>query len=219
MIIQPEGYLARLAEICRAHDVLFIADEVATGFGRTGRMFACELEGVEPDIMSLGKGISGGALPLAATMANRRVYEGSLGEYAEFKTFFHGHTYTGNPLACAAALASLELMEENRVIESLPPKVDRLAQGLAPVADQPHVMEVRQQGLMVGVELGRDKDTPYPPEARMGHRAIMACRPHGVIVRPLGDTVILMPPLSSTLEELELLTTAVGRGIAQATEG
>jgi adenosylmethionine-8-amino-7-oxononanoate aminotransferase len=219
MIIQPQGYLARLAEICRAHDVLFIADEVATGFGRTGRMFACELEEVEPDLMSLGKGISGGALPLAATLANRRVYEGFLGEYAEFKTFFHGHTYTGNPLACAAALASLELMEENRVIESLPPKIDRLAQGLAPVADLPHVREVRQQGLMVGIELGRDKTTPYPPEERVGHRAIMACRPHGVIVRPLGDTVILMPPLSSTLEELDLLTSAVGRGISRATEG
>ncbi len=219
MIVQPEGYLKRMWDICQAHDVLFIADEVATGFGRTGRMFACELEGVEPDLMSLGKGITGGVLPLAATLATDRVYEAFLGEYTDFKTFFHGHTYTGNPLACAAALASLELMRTNRVVENTVPIIERLSQGLAEIAKQEHVVQVRQQGMMAGIELSQDKatDTPYPPEARMGHRAIMAAREHGVIIRPLGDTVILMPPLSSSLEEIDLLLEATAKGIAQAT--
>lgn len=220
MIIQPEGYLKRLWEICQRHDILFIADEVATGFGRTGKLFACELEGIEPDIMALGKGITGGVLPLAATMANQRVYEGFLGEYDEFKTFFHGHTYTGNPLACAAALANLALMEETALVPSLKPKIDFLRQGLAEIGQMPHVIQVRQQGMMVGIELCQDKvsDMPYPPEARMGHKAIMSARKHGVIVRPLGDTVILMPPLASSLEELETLLDAVGKGIRDATE-
>jgi len=220
MIVQPEGYLRRLWEICRRHEVLFIADEVATGFGRTGSLFACQLEGVEPDLMTLGKGITGGVLPLAATMSNDKVYQAFLGEFAEFKTFFHGHTYTGNPLACAAALASLELMEETGLIFSLGPKIDFLQKGLAKIAELDHVIQVRQQGMMVGIELCRDKagDVSYPPEERMGHRAIMAARKHGVVVRPLGDTVILMPPLSSSLEELELLLDAVTKGIKEATE-
>ncbi|MCF8033533.1 MAG: adenosylmethionine--8-amino-7-oxononanoate transaminase [Desulfarculaceae bacterium] len=219
MIVQPEGYLKRLWEICRAHDVLFIADEVATGFGRTGKLFACELEGVEPDLMCLGKGITGGTLPLAATMATDRVYSAFLGEFDEFKTFFHGHTYTGNPLACAAALASLKLMRENDVVANTAPLIQRLSQGLARIAEQEHVVQVRQQGMMVGIELSQDKatDTPYPPEARMGHHAIMAAREHGVIIRPLGDTVILMPPLASSLEEIDLLLEATGKGIAEAT--
>jgi adenosylmethionine-8-amino-7-oxononanoate transaminase len=220
MVIQPEGYLKRLWEICRKHDVLFIADEVATGFGRTGKLFACELEGIEPDLMALGKGITGGVLPLAATMANQRVYDGFLGGYDEFKTFFYGHTYTGNPLACAAALANLALIEETALVSSLKPKIDFLRQGLAEIAGLPHVIQVRQQGMMVGIELCQDKanDTPYPPEARMGHQAIMAVREYGVIVRPLGDTVILMPPLASSLEDLEMLLDAVTKGIKDATE-
>jgi len=221
MIVQPKGYLARLADICRRHDVLFIADEVATGFGRTGRMFACELEGVRPDIMTLGKGITGGTLPLAATLASDRIYEAFLGEYQDFKTFFHGHTYTGNPLACAAALASLDLMERNQVIPNLAPRIAQLAKGLAEIAQLKHVVEVRQQGMMAGIELARDKDQdlPYQPELRMGHRVIMACRKRGVIIRPLGDTVVLMPPLASTAEEISLLLKAVSGAIAEVTGG
>jgi len=219
MIIQPEGYLKRLWEICRAHEVLFIADEVATGFGRTGKLFACELEGVEPDLMALGKGITGGALPLAATMVTDQVYEAFLGEFAEFKTFFHGHTYTGNPLACAAALANLELIERNQVVANTAPLIQRLARGLAEIAEHEHVIEVRQQGMMAGIELCQDKASgaPYPPEARMGHQAIMAARRHGVIIRPLGDTVVLMPPLASRPEEIDLLLKAAALGIAEAT--
>lgn len=221
IIVQPEGYLRRLWEICQKHEVLFIADEVATGFGRTGKLFACELEGVEPDLMCLGKGLTGGVLPLAATMATDRVYEAFLGEFEEFKTFFHGHTYTGNPLACAAALASLGLMEQNQVVERSAPVIARLAQGLKSIARMDHVVQVRQQGLMAGVELAANKatDTPYQPGERMGHRVIMAARKYGVILRPLGDTVVLMPPLSTTTQDIEVLLSALGQAIAEITEG
>jgi len=221
IIVQPAGYLRRLWEICRAHDVLLIADEVATGFGRTGSMFACELEGVTPDLMALGKGLTGGVLPLAATMASDRVYEAFLGRFDQFKTFFHGHTYTGNPLACAAALASLELIRAGDLLANLAPRVEQLRQGLARIARRPHVMEVRQQGLMAGIELVQDKATgqAYDPSCRMGHQVIMACRPLGVIIRPLGDTVVLMPPLSSSAQEIEHLLKVVDQAIAQVTEG
>jgi len=221
IIVQPEGYLRRLWDICRKHEVLFIADEVATGFGRTGTLFACEQEGVEPDLMCLGKGITGGVLPLAATMATDQVYEAFLGEFDEFKTFFHGHTYTGNPLACAAALASLELMEKNQVVANTAPVIQRLAKGLAGIAKMEHVVQVRQHGLMAAVELARDKavDTPYDPGERMGHRVIMAARKYGVIIRPLGDSIVLMPPLSSTTQDIELLMSALGQAIAEVTEG
>jgi adenosylmethionine-8-amino-7-oxononanoate aminotransferase len=219
MIVQPAGYLKRLETICRCHDVLLICDEVATGFGRTGAMFACELEDVHPDFLCLGKGLTGGVLPLSATMAGERVYEAFLGEFQEFKTFFHGHTYTGNPLACAAALASLELMERNQVIVRLAPRIAQLKKGLAEIAKLPHVAEVRQQGMMVGIELLADvaRDEPYPPEARLGHQVIMACRRRGVIIRPLGDVIVLMPPLASSEEEIALLLTATAEAISEVT--
>ena len=221
IIVQPEGYLRRLWNICQKHGVLFIADEVATGFGRTGTLFSCEQEGVEPDLMCLGKGLTGGVLPLAATMATDRVYEAFLGEFDEFKSFFHGHTYTGNPLACAAALASMELMEKNQVLARTAPVIQRLAKGLAGIAKMEHVVQVRQHGLMAAVELAADKatDTPYQPGERMGHRVIMAARKHGVIIRPLGDSIVLMPPLSSTVEDIDLLLNALGQAIAEVTEG
>jgi len=228
-VVQGEGgvipgdgeYLLAAQELCADRGALLIIDEVQTGFGRTGRMFACELEGVKPDIMCLGKGITGGTLPLAATLASDRIYEAFFGEYQEFKTFFHGHTYTGNPLACAAALASLELMEKNQVLANLAPRIDQLEQGLAKIAQMEHVVEVRQQGLMAGIELVQDKgrDLPYPPEMRMGHQVILACRKRGVIIRPLGDTVVLMPPLASTAEEIALLLKAVSGAIAEVTGG
>ncbi|MFH1060889.1 MAG: adenosylmethionine--8-amino-7-oxononanoate transaminase [Pseudomonadota bacterium] len=220
IIVQPEGYLRRLWEICRSHDVLLIADEVATGFGRTGALFACELEGVTPDLMALGKGLTGGVLPLAATLASERVYGAFLGEFTEFKTFFHGHTYTGNPITCAAALANLGLMAETGLVANLAPRIAQMAAGLQRIAALDHVVEVRQQGLMIGIELAADKasDTPYDPGLRMGHRVIMACRPHGVIIRPLGDTVVLMPPLASTEAELNHLLAAVEAAIGEVTE-
>ena len=215
ILTAPHGYLKRVADACKAHGVLLIADEVAVGFGRTGTMFACEQEGVSPDLMALGKGITGGYLPLAATVVKEKIYQEFLGDYEENKTFFHGHTYTGYPPACAAALASLAIFEEDRVIQSLPPKIEQLAQGLSRMAGHPHVGDIRQRGVMAGIELVRDKRTkePYPSTDRVGHRVTMECRKHGVILRPLGDVLVLNPPLSITGEEISILLAAVEHSI------
>ncbi len=217
MIPQPPGYLARVREVTRRYEVLLIADEVATGFGRTGRMFACEQEKVSPDLMCLAKGITGGYLPLAATLSTDEIYQAFLGEFQEFKAFFHGHTYTGNPLAAAAGLASLEIFEKEQVIASLGAKIEQLSLLLAGMQDHPHVGDIRQRGLMVGIELVKDRETrePFPPERRTGHRVILAARKRGVILRPLGDVVVLMPPLCISREELETLGRITYESICQ----
>jgi adenosylmethionine-8-amino-7-oxononanoate aminotransferase len=219
MIPQPPGYLARVREVTRRCGVLLIADEVATGFGRTGRMFACQEEGVSPDLMCLAKGLTGGYLPLAATLATEEIYAAFLGEYAEFKTFFHGHTYTGNPLAAAVGLASLEVFQKDRVLEGLAPKRELLSRRLAEMAAHPHVGDVRQRGLMVGIELVKDKGTrePFPAALRAGHRVILEARKLGAILRPLGDVIVLMPPLCITLEELEELCRITYEAIRRGT--
>jgi len=221
MLLQPEGFLAGVAQRCRAHDVLLIADEVATGFGRTGTMFACEQESVSPDFLCVAKGISGGYLPLAATLTSRRVFEAFLGAPAECKQFFHGHTYTGNPLACAAARASLEVFRSERVIDGLEAKVETLSNALKPVERLPVVGEIRQRGLMVGIELVADRGTKerFPSERAVGNAVCYRAREHGVIVRPLGDVVILMPPLSCPSDELRRLVAAVGRSIEEVAVG
>jgi len=215
ILTAPEGYLRRVSEACKAHDVLLIADEVAVGFGRTGALFACEHEDVAPDLLCLGKGITGGYLPLAATLATEAVYEQFLGEYTDYKTFFHGHTYTGNPLACAAALASLDVFAENRVLEKLPALTSHFAELLEGFRDHPYVGDVRRRGMMAGIELVADKasKTPFPPQDRIGHKVAMACRSHGVIIRPLGDVLVLMPPLAITADELTALLTAVNTAL------
>jgi adenosylmethionine-8-amino-7-oxononanoate aminotransferase len=212
MIMQPDGYLAQVRELCDRYGALLICDEVATGFGRTGRMFACEHDGVSPDLLCVAKGLTGGYLPLAATLATEEVYEGFLGEFHEFRTFFHGHTYTGNPLACAAALATLEVFEKERTLERLQPKIGLLERMLADVAALPTVREVRQRGFMVGIEL-----TDFPLEARMGHRVTLEARARGAIVRPLGDVIVLMPPLSISERELVRLVALTAEAIAAAT--
>jgi adenosylmethionine---8-amino-7-oxononanoate aminotransferase len=205
---QPPGFVWALREICRRNKILFIADEVATGFGRTGKMFACEHEDVRPDILCLGKGITAGYLPLAATLTTEEIFSAFLGEYKEFKTFFHGHTYTGNPLACTVALASLELFKQENIIEQMQPRIAylkrRLKQDFLPLA---HVADIRQWGFMVGIELAEDKNERrrYPPEARTGHRVILESRKRGVMIRPLGDVIILMPPLTISDDELKTL--------------
>jgi len=222
MLMQPAGYLRAVAELCARYEVLLIADEVATGFGRTGTMFACEQEGVEPDFLCLAKGLSGGYLPLAATLATDEVYGAFLGARSELKTFFHGHTYTGNPVACAAALASLDLFESERVIEGLPAKAAALAVQLeSRLGGHPNVGEIRQRGLMVGIELvaNREGQVGFPPDEAIGARVCEAARGHGVIVRPLGDVVVLMPPLSVTEAEIELLVEAVAKSTAQVCAG
>ena len=205
---QPIEYVQTLSELCRRHGILFVLDEVATGFGRTGKMFASEHAGVTPDILCLAKGITGGYLPLAATLTTEEIFSAFLGEYKEFKTFFHGHTYTGNPLGCAAALANLELFARERIIEQMQPKIayirTRLRDQFLGLA---HVSDVRQWGFMAGIELVEDKDErrSYPLEKRIGHNVILEARRRGVMIRPLGDVVILMPPLTITEEELEML--------------
>jgi adenosylmethionine-8-amino-7-oxononanoate aminotransferase len=211
MLVHPPGYLRAVRELCDRFGVLMICDEVATGFGRTGRMFACEHEDVAPDLMCLAKGITGGYLPLAATLATERIYEGFLGEHEEFRTFFHGHTYTGNPLACAAALANLRLFDQEHTLERLQPKIELLARLLEPVAALPAVAEVRRCGFMVGIELDG-----FPVEARMGHQVTLEARRRGAIVRPLGDVVVLMPPLAIESGELRRLVTIVGHAIEAA---
>jgi adenosylmethionine---8-amino-7-oxononanoate aminotransferase len=212
MLVHPKGYLRAVRDLCDHHDVLLILDEVATGFGRTGRMFACEHEHVSPDLLCLAKGMTGGYLPLAATLASERVYEGFLGEFEEFRTFFHGHTYTGNPLACAAALATLDVFRDEHTLDLLGPKIELLARLLEPLAAHPAVREVRRRGFMVGIELDE-----FPLELRMGHRVTLEARRRGAIIRPLGDVVVLMPPLAISEADLRRLVEITADAIEAAT--
>jgi adenosylmethionine-8-amino-7-oxononanoate aminotransferase len=213
IVLHPDGYLRAVRELCDKYDIIMICDEVATGFGRTGTMFACEQEGVVPDLMNVAKGLTGGYLPLAATLATERIYEGFLGKFEEFRTFFHGHTYTGNPLACAAAIATLQVFEDEQTLDALAVKIELLGELLdEQVAPLATVAEIRRRGTMVGIEL-----TEFPLEARMGHQVTLAARARGAIVRPLGDTIVLMPPLSISEDELRRLVAITAEAIAVAT--
>ena len=220
MWMHPPGYLRAMAELCRKHEVLLVCDEVATGFGRTGTMFAVEQEDVRPDFLCLAKGLSGGYLPLAATLTTDHVYEAFLGEFASARTFFHGHTFTGNPLACAAALASLRLFETERVLERVRRTAEVLRPKLAAIAELEHVGDVRQRGLMVGIELVRDRRTkePYAYAERIGHRVCLALRKRGILLRPLGPVVVMMPPLSLTEVEAVRLGDAVREAVVEVTQ-
>jgi adenosylmethionine---8-amino-7-oxononanoate aminotransferase len=219
IIPAPEGYLTALRKACTEHDVLLIVDEVATGIGRTGKLFACEHEGVTPDLMCLGKGLSGGYLPLAATLATDRIFEAFLGDAKERKTFFHGHSFTGNPLSCNAALASLSLLED--LLPALPKKAARYREMLAPLADHPFVGDVRVAGFMAGIELVTDKEsrTPFSFEDQAGYLVTGIARELSLINRPIGNVVILMPPLASAENELfemvEILKEALNRAEAE----
>jgi adenosylmethionine-8-amino-7-oxononanoate aminotransferase len=219
MITHPPGFLKGLEALCRAHDVLLICDEVATGFGRTGTMFAVEQEDVRPDLLCLAKGLTGGYLPLAATLATERIYQAFLGPVEDLRTFFHGHTYTGNPLACAAALANLDVFSGDDTLERMRPSVARLREGLADLAELPHVGDVRQCGMMAGVELveARDTERPYPYAARIGHRVCMDLRTRGVLLRPLGNVVVMMPPLTTSPAEVDVLCRATRDSIRAVT--
>lgn len=215
MLLQPPGYLARVRELCDAHDVLLVCDEVATGFGRTGTMFACEQESVAPDLMCVGKGLTGGYLPLAATLTTERIYEGFLGAPDEGRTFFHGHTYTGNPLACAAGVATLDTFVREDTLGRLQPKIELLERLLSQrISALPGVAEIRQRGFMVGIELiGR------PAAERLGHRVALAARRRGAVIRPLGDVVVLMPPLTISEADLRRLVAITAASIAETTAG
>lgn len=207
MLTAPPGYLARIRDLCTKYEVLLIADEVATGFGRTGKMFACQHESVTPDLMAISKGLTGGYMPLAATLVTEKIYQAFLGEYREWKTFFHGHSYTGNPLGCAVALANLEVFRQERTLKNLQPKIKALRRFLKPLAEHPHVGEIRQCGLMVGIELVKDqaRREGYPLEERIGHRVALEARRRGLLLRPIGNVIILIPPLITTIPDLKLM--------------
>ncbi|MDH4162069.1 MAG: adenosylmethionine--8-amino-7-oxononanoate transaminase [Nitrospirota bacterium] len=211
MLLQPPGYLKRIRQICMDNNVLLIADEVATGFGRTGTLFACEQEKVSPDIMAVAKGLTGGYLPLAATLTTEEIYQAFLGEYRDLKTFFHGHTYTGNPLACAAASANIELFKKEKTLQKLQPKIKLLSKALEVMKKFEHVGEIRQRGFMVGIELVRNRATrePYPLADAIGARVAFEARKRGLIIRPLGNVIVIMPPLSISPAELQKLVNIV----------
>ncbi|MEO6026300.1 MAG: adenosylmethionine--8-amino-7-oxononanoate transaminase [Candidatus Binatia bacterium] len=216
---QPVEYLREVRALTRRYDTLLVCDEVATGFGRTGRLFACDHTATSPDLLVLGKGLTGGYLPLAATLATEEIFQAFLGPYDGYTAFFHGHTFTGNALACAAALACLDLFTP-ALLASLPEKAEQLAGALAThVRPLLHVFEIRQRGLMVGIELMRDPDgrASYAPTDRIGHQVILAARRRGVILRPLGDVLVLMPPLSTTGEEIATLVGVAADSIAEVT--
>jgi adenosylmethionine-8-amino-7-oxononanoate aminotransferase len=219
MVMHPPRFLWGVRDLTRKYNVLLIADEVAVGMGRTGKMFACEHDYVVPDFLCLAKGLTGGYLPLAATLTTKQVWLAFLGRYEESKSFFHGHTYGGNPLGAAVALATLEVFEEERTLENLEPKIACLSEHLARIAELPHVGDVRQCGLIAGIELVKDRATkkPYPWSEKRGIRICKHALSEGVWLRPLGNVVVIMPPLAISLDELDRICTAIERGITVAT--
>lgn len=220
MLVAPPGYLRAVRHLCTKYDVLMIADEVAVGFGRTGKMFACEHEEVQPDLMCVAKGITGGYLPLAVTLTTNRIYEAFLGEIDEKKTFYHGHTYTGNPIACAAAIANLDVFKKDRTLDYLQGKIDRLRYALRRFWELEHVGDIRQCGFMVGIELVQDRPSKaaYPVTDKIGVKVIMEARKLGLIIRPLGDVIVIMPHLSVSDDELDRIVDIVFESIRRVTE-
>ena len=216
MLMMPDGYLARLREVTQECGVLLICDEVATGFGRTGTMFACEQEGVSPDIMAVAKGLTGGYLPLAATLTTQEIYDAFLGRYEEFKAFFHGHSYTANPLGCAAAIATLSIFEQQGILRDVTSLSGVMADELAKLKGRPGIGDIRHKGLMVGIEIVKDGNTraSFLPEEKVGQKVVRKVREKDIILRPLGDVIVLMPPLSSTEDEIRHLVDSVGWAIA-----
>ena len=215
IIPSPPGYLRRVRDLCTEFHVLLIADEVATGFGRTGRMFACEHEDVTPDLMAISKGLTGGYMPLAATLTTEKIYKAFWGEHDEWKTFFHGHSYTGNPLGCAAALANLEIFQEERTLVKLKKKITLLSELLDTLRKEAIVGDIRQIGFMVGIELIKDKKTkaPFPPTDRIGHLVARECQKKGLLIRPIGNVLVLLPPLCVNTKELKRMLAILEKSI------
>ena len=220
MIVWPEGVLTKMRQLCDKYNVLLIADEVAVGFGRTGKMFACEHENITPDILCLSKGLSAGYLPLAATLVKEKIYKTFLADYAEKKTFFHGHSYTGNPLACSAALGSLEVFDKENALNKLQTKIKFLKQGLKRLEALSHVGDIRQKGLMVGIELVKNRKTkePYVWQEKIGIRVIQETRRKGLILRPLGNCIVFMPPLVISKRQLKEMLNITYEAIKAVTE-
>ncbi|WHY00909.1 adenosylmethionine--8-amino-7-oxononanoate transaminase [Neobacillus sp. DY30] len=220
IIVMPQGYLRGVRELCTKYNVLLIADEVATGFGRTGRLFACDHEEVTPDILTAGKGLTGGYLPVAVTVATDEIYESFLGEYEEQKTFFHGHSYTGNQLGCAVAIANLELMDKNNTLVEAERNARYVANRLQEFYELLHVGDIRQKGLMIGIELVMDRYSklPYEWQERIGVRVCRRARELGMLIRPLGNVIVFMPPLASTFEELDAMLDILYQSIKEVTQ-
>ncbi|WP_214482273.1 adenosylmethionine--8-amino-7-oxononanoate transaminase [Bacillus sp. SM2101] len=221
MINMPKGFLAGVEKLCKLYDVLLITDEVATGFGRTGEMFACNHEGVVPDIMTAGKGLTGGYLPIAITMTSEKIYEAFYDDYTKMKAFFHGHSYTGNQLGCAVALANLKLFEHENIVDNVKKKSADVHQMFEEFYELNHVGDIRQVGLMTGIELVKDKQTkePFQWEKRIGYNVTLKMRELGMITRPLGDVVVFMPPLASTNDDLQAMMSIMKESIYIITEG
>ncbi|MDR0800693.1 MAG: adenosylmethionine--8-amino-7-oxononanoate transaminase [Endomicrobium sp.] len=211
MIIMPKGYLREYADLCKRYGILLICDEVATGFGRTGKMFAVEHENVKPDFICLSKGITGGYMPLAVTAATNEIYNAFLGKYEEFKTFFHGHSYTANPLACAAANAVLDTLQQDEILQKLQPKIKRLEKELALLSKHDKVGNIRHCGVMAGIEIVADKKTgkPYDCKLKTGAKICADIRKHEVLIRNLGDTLVLFLHLTMTNREISKIISAV----------
>ena len=207
MLISPKGLLKELAVLAKRSETLLIVDEVMTGLGRTGKMWACEHENVTPDFLCTAKGLAGGYLPLAATLTTDEIYNAFLGEYRDLKTFFHGHTFTGNPLACAVALENIAIFERENLLPRLQPTIEHFRNRLQEFYELPHVGDVRVCGLVAGVELMEDPDTgtPYPFEEKVGIRVCKEALTRGAILRPLVNTIVLMPPLQISISELDVL--------------
>ncbi|MEI5907496.1 adenosylmethionine--8-amino-7-oxononanoate transaminase [Bacillus spongiae] len=220
MIKMPKGFLSGVSKLCKAYDVLLITDEVATGFGRTGELFACNHEGVVPDIMTAGKGLTGGYLPIAITMTSERIYEAFYDDYTKLKAFFHGHSYTGNQLGCAVALANLDLFESEKIVENVQQKSKVIQETLTKFHELNHVGDIRQIGFMTGIELVKNKQTkePFQWEERMGYQVSLKMRELGMLTRPLGDVIVFMPPLASTTEELQEMMSIMYEAIYTTTE-
>jgi adenosylmethionine-8-amino-7-oxononanoate aminotransferase len=217
MLRLPDGWLRRVRELCDRHGTLLILDEVATGFGRTGKMFACQHEDVSPDLLAIAKGMTGGFLPLGATLATEEIFAAFLAPAHASRQFFHGHSFTGNALGCAAALANLEIFEKEQVLARVARTSAHLAKLLEELRGRPCVGDIRQRGLMVGIELVRDRATrtPFDPRDRVGHLVCMAVRKHGIILRPLADTVVIMPPLSVNERELDAIVDALAKALEE----
>jgi adenosylmethionine-8-amino-7-oxononanoate aminotransferase len=220
MKVADDGYLSKVRSLCNKYDVLLLLDEVATGFGRTGKMFACEHDGITPDMLILGKGLTGGYLPLSATITTNEIFETFLGDYEELKAFFHGHSYSGNPLSCAAAIANIEIFEEEKTLENLKEKIAVFEDELKEFKGLSNVSSIRNKGLMAGIDLklNVDEDISYSIKERIGKKVCENAMKDGVLIRPLGDTIVLMPPISIKTDELKKLTRTVYKSIKEITE-
>ena len=221
MRVYPSEYLTRLRKLCDKYDILLIDDEVAMAFGRTGKYFAFEHAGIKPDIFCVAKGITAGYIPLAATITTDKIYNAFYDDFSSLKTFYHGHSFTGNPVACAIAVENLKIMQEERIVENLTPKINKLKSCLEKFKALEHAGDIRHIGMIGAIELVKDKKTgePYPFTDRTGHRVFKSALKKGAVLRPIGNVIYFMPPLIITEEEIEELTDIAFFAIKEVTEG